>query len=65
MMEAAGDGGQRKTTPTAAATSAAAPAGKKVVLNWTVSGKRVNGSYRAGLELRLLFDLASCGIRFI
>lgn len=55
MMEAAGDGGQRKTTPTAAAisapiseavTAAAAAAGKKVLR--PVSGKGVKGSDGAG-----------------
>lgn len=47
MMEAAGDGGQRKTTRTAVAISAAISEAAAAV-NWPVSGKRVKGSDRAG-----------------
>lgn len=43
MMEAAGDGGQRKTTRTAVAISAAISEAAAAV-NWPVSGKRVKGS---------------------
>lgn len=45
MMEAAGDGGQRKTTRTAVAISAAiSEAAAAAAVNWPVSGKRVKGS---------------------